>query len=574
MKDYVLSRAFDPLRCVVDEYDVDKDALTEGLSFTHEEIRNSWYQKVRWEEFVEYCQRLEDQTGPRAIDEIGKFLPQIIAFSPFLRVGGLVAGPRWYYNLSKHWFGPTMFPCVDLDEYVETGPRTLRVVLRIPDHLPDCPQFFRISAAFDRQGPVLLGLEPASVQLQQEERRGVYTIHYPPSASIGARIRRAAKAAFSSDHLLREYAMQHERLVRSFDAAQRSELSFRQLVERSPDGVVIYDEERIHYVNDAMVELLGIDDGQKLVEMPLEAICPDPSPLKLDANDSASGAHTRQATFVGANNEAIKGEVKTFSAYVEGDPVLVSIVRDVTLRNEVLARAMDMDRIISTGMMAAGVAHEINNPLSYVHANLDFLLESLNDGQPDDEEFEDILASLKASLGGVERIQAIVEDLNTFHRTPESSLAAVDLNAAIEPSLRWIEPKLRNRATLELSLQSSPLVWSNANRIGQVVLNLLVNAADAIEPGDVMQNTVSVRTYCDDERAIVEVKDTGSGIPEDRLTKIFDPFFSTKPAGQGTGLGLFLTRKILDRLEGDISIQSEVGQGTCVRVALPRYRQV
>ena len=568
MKDYVLSRAFDPLLFLVDEYDLDEAQLLRGLSFGSEQIRDSWYARIPWNEFAKFCARVQAEVGSEVFDDFDQFMPDLISLYPFLRVGGVVAGPRWYYNLSKKWFGSTMFPAVELEEFEEIASRTLRVVLRIPDELADCPQFFRITAAFDRQGPAMLGMEPASVQLNLEPRRGVYTIHYPPSASLVARVRRAATAVFASDELLQEYELQHQHLVASYEAAKRSQLDFRHLVDRSPDAVVIYDEAQVHYVNDAMMELFGVDERQELVGQPLTTICREPKSL-LDSHDSSSRKSApHQVAFVAKNGQTIRGEVKTMAAHFQDQPAFVSIIRDVTLRNEVLARAMEMDRIISMGMLAAGVAHEVNNPLAYVHANLQFLKECMEEGEFDTDDAD---AALRSSLQGMERIQAIVQDLNTFSRSPEEQLETVDLNAAIQPSLRWIEPKLRDRARLEVSLQDWVWVWSNANRIGQVVLNLLVNAADAIEPGEPEQNVVTVSTFLEEDRALVVVEDTGCGIPEVLQEKVFDPFVTTKPAGEGTGLGLFLTQQIVDRLRGQLTLESTVGEGTCVRLELPRY---
>ncbi len=573
MKDYVLSRAFDPLLCVVDEQGIAEADLVEGLSFNHDQIRDSWYLQIPWSEFVIYCERLETLAGSTAIDEIGKYLPELLSFLPFVRVSGRVASPKWYYKVSKKWFGPTMFPAVELEEFTEIAPRTLRVVLRIPDELADCPQFFRITASFDREGLVYLGMKPPSVRLDLQPRRGVYTIHYPPSLSLPARLRRAVTAAFASDTLLREYAIQHKNLMESFEAAHQSELSFRNLVERSPDATVIYDESKIHYVNDAMMELLGAEDRQALIGQPVEAICDDPETLMAEHAPPGPRASELQTTFMRSDGHQLQGEFKTVSVHFQDHPAFATIVRDVTLRNEVLARAMEMDRIISMGTLAAGVGHEINNPLTYVHSNLELLDETLREGELDDDALEDALSAVEASLTGMEQIRSIVEDLSSFSRAPAQELEWVELNAAIEPSLRWIEPELRNRARLQLSLQAEGRVWSSPHRIGQIVLNLLLNAAHAIPRGAPDENEIAVRTFFEDQWAVIEVEDSGSGIPEGIREKIFDPFFTTKPAGEGTGLGLFLTKKIVDHLQGKIAIDSALGQGTLARVKLPRHQR-
>ena len=569
MKDYVLSRAFDPLMSAVDKLEIDEDPLVDGLSFTHDELRGSWYSRIPWSEFVTYCARLEEQAGSEVIDDMGRFLSGAPSFQAFLRVAGRMANPRWYYHMSKHWFGPTLFPPVSLSEYDEIGPRTLRVVLQIPDELADCPQFFRLTAALDRHGPEMLGMKPASVRLELQPRRGIYTIVYPPSPSITSRIKRAVSAAFSSDTLMEEYRLQHDKLMKSFEAEKRSESSFRHLVDGSPDAMMVFAESGIHHVNDAMAELLGADDPQRLVGRALDSVCSDPEALIDQAQAGDDDAEPAQCIFFGGRNRQFPGEVSTISAYFEGQRVYVSIVRDVSTRNEMLTRAMEMDRIISMGMLAAGVSHEVNNPLAFIHTNLYYLRDLLDGKELDESDLEEARQALDDSLRGMDKIQRIVGDLNTFARAPQTHLEQVDINAALQPALRWIEPELRNRASLRCSLADHAPAWSDADRINQVVLNLLLNAAHAIEPGRPDENTVEVRTFTHDDRAVIEVCDTGPGIPEKIRHKIFDPFFTTKPAGQGTGLGLFLTQQIVDQLHGQLTVDSAPEQGTTIRLLLP-----
>ncbi len=569
MKDFVLSRAFGPLLHVADELGLEEAPLVEGLSFTHDELRRSWYARIPWSEYVTYCARFEELAGSEVIDEMGHYLSGIPSFQIFWRIAGRLASPGWYYRLSKHWFGPTMFPAVDLEKYEKIGPRALRVVLRVPDHLPDCPQFFRISADFDRQGPRILGMSPATVHLKLEPRRGTYTIVYPPSPGLLPRLKRAVSAALSSDTLMEEYVNQHQTMLQSFEAAQRSESSFRHLLDGSPQAMMVFNQSQIRYVNQAMADLLGIDAPQLLVGRPPNDVCSDPMSLIEQARNPDDDGTPRQCMFFGDGNRQFPGEVNTISVHFNGEGVYVSIVRDVSTRNETLTRAMELDRIISMGMLAAGVSHEINNPLSFIHTNLQFLHDLFEEGEFDEGDVEEARKALGSSLQGMEKIQRIVYDLNSFARAPESKLGHVDVNTALQPALRWIEPELRRRATLRCSLDDDVSAWSDADRLNQIVLNLLLNAAHAIEPGHPDDNSVQVSTFTRNGHTVVEVRDTGCGVTEEIRHKIFDPFFTTKPAGQGTGLGLFLTKKIADQLHAELELDSEPDRGTTVRLTLP-----
>ncbi len=559
MKDYVLSRALDPVLHVVEAHDLDETELIRGLSFTHEDLRSSFYRRIPWDEFALYFQRVEDLVGPEPIDNLGKILPSLISFRPFLKASGRLASPRWYFHASKYWFGPTMFPAVELTTFEDAGPRRLHVAMEIPDHLRDCPQFFRATASFDREGPTFLGMEPARVKLSLTPRRGDFMIDLPPSLSLPARLRRAVTAALSSDELMEEYAAQHESLVASFEDVRRSETSFRDLVEHSPDAVIIFDDDKIHYLNQAAVRLLG----------PLSELSQQPAILATLLGDHQGVPD--QIRLTGREGRPVDAEFRTMNAHFQGHPVHVSILQDVTLRNEVLARAMEMDRIVSMGMVAAGVGHDIKNPLSFVHSNLEFFRDVLSQPSPSEADLDDVREALDATLRGVDRIRSIAADLNSFAREPTEDLDYVDLLTALQPPLRWVESMLHDRATLKTTLAAKGPVWSNAHRISQVVLNLLVNAAHAIEPGSPADNEVHLMTRSQSGQVTITVEDTGSGIPEEHQERVFEPFFTTKPSGQGTGLGLFLTREIVHRLGGEISLSSTPGQGTRVTLILPRH---
>jgi two-component system NtrC family sensor kinase len=231
------------------------------------------------------------------------------------------------------------------------------------------------------------------------------------------------------------------------------------------------------------------------------------------------------------------------------------------------------ERLATAGQLAAGVGHEINNPLSYVMANLTYAVEELAKLKAAPEanvDMEEVQRALVQAQLGSERIREIVRDLSIFARSDPDAMGPVDIQAALEFSISMASHQLRQRARLSRWYDSVPLVMGNESRLGQVFLNLLINAAQAIPEGAVSENEVAVTLRQGEEDwVVVEVRDTGGGIPAEVLPRIFEPFFTTKPIGVGTGLGLSVCHGIVTGMGGRIQVESQVGRGTTFRISLP-----
>jgi PAS domain S-box-containing protein len=233
------------------------------------------------------------------------------------------------------------------------------------------------------------------------------------------------------------------------------------------------------------------------------------------------------------------------------------------------------DRMASVGTLAAGVAHEINNPLSYVSSNVDMAIEevlSIGGASPSGR-LRELQAMLHEAREGVARVTKIVRGLKSFSRVEEERRSVVDLVPVIELSVAMSFNEIRPRARLVKDYGRIPLVEVDDARLGQVFINLLVNAAQAFQNSNIEENEIRIVTSTDDEgRVVVEVRDTGPGIPPAVLGRIFDPFFTTKAIGVGTGLGLAISHNIVAAAGGELSVESEVGRGTTFRVVLPASR--
>jgi len=261
----------------------------------------------------------------------------------------------------------------------------------------------------------------------------------------------------------------------------------------------------------------------------------------------------------------------------------VMVFRDIT-EQKLLQKQIELaDRLSSLGTMAAGVAHEINNPLAVVVANASFVLKEMSllgaelssggDGGSVDvkRRLEEAMQAQAELQSAASRIRRIVAELRVFSRPAQPPSGAADVGRAIEWAVRTTAHEFRHRARLTTQVaEVLPQAKADKTRLGQVVVNLLINAAHAISPGNVESNEVSVRATADEQnRIVIEVRDTGCGMTEETSKRIFEPFFTTKAVGVGTGLGLSICHGIVNSLGGEIQVESVVGRGSTFRVLLP-----
>jgi PAS domain S-box-containing protein len=262
---------------------------------------------------------------------------------------------------------------------------------------------------------------------------------------------------------------------------------------------------------------------------------------------------------------------------------IAGLSNDVTALRKFEANAIQSDRVIALGTLAASVAHEINNPLTYILGHLDLLGESLNQlvwvtqglADPPRRDFSDLADAMRESLepvrAGTERIASITRELRSFSR-PVVGTALVDVQAAVASVLKLIGKELESRAVVDVHLRKTSLVRGDPARLVQVILNLVVNAMQALEADRARTNRIWVSAADQGDAVVIEVADNGPGVHPQERERIFEPFRTTKAVGDGSGLGLFVCRSIVHAWSGTVTVDDRPGGGARFRVVLPIAR--
>ena len=374
------------------------------------------------------------------------------------------------------------------------------------------------------------------------------------------------------------------RQQRDAEAGQRgAEARFRAIMETATDAVVAADDDgTISYLNPAAEKMFGYA-ASELVGAPISRLMPERFRTLHEAG-LARYTRTGEARIVGRTVEfsglrkdgsEFPLDVSLGSWSTDGKKYFAAIIKDVSDRKKVEAQLIVADRLVAVGTLAAGVGHEINNPLAAVIANLDAAFRDLADlAHTIGSTFE--ISSLQQELAdareAAERIRHIVRDLRIFSRGEDEKRGPVDVERVMESTLRMAWNEIRHRARLVKNYGRVPLVEASEARLGQVFLNLLVNAAQAIAEGRAEQNEIRLCTRTEDSRVVIEISDTGPGIAPEVMSRLFTPFVTTKPVGVGTGLGLSICHRIVTESGGQISVESTLGKGTVFKIFLPCAR--
>jgi two-component system NtrC family sensor kinase len=365
----------------------------------------------------------------------------------------------------------------------------------------------------------------------------------------------------------------------------------RRLMEASLDAVFVLDEAgRVLEFNPVAQRLVG-RPGAQLLGAPFVSLAPEPEqpPLRT-ALEELLHRGTMRLEDQGLRS-ASGGRVSLQligSIQVAGDSRrLLLVAHDLSEQRKLEQQSIQNDRLMALGVLAAGIAHEINNPSAYVLSNLDYLrlrwgeLEKYLATQPPlppklAKELAPVRELVADCIDGCTRIQDIVRGMRYLsHQGQEDTQAALDVHSSLDSVLHIAQGELKQTAQLEKDYaRQLPPVLGSEGRLGQVFLNLIINAVHAMRPGPPSANTLRLRTRVEGAHVRIDISDTGHGIPPEVLPRIFDPFFTTKPAGVGTGLGLSISHAIVQKMGGEMLVESQVGQGTTFSLRLPAHSLV
>jgi PAS domain S-box-containing protein len=421
-------------------------------------------------------------------------------------------------------------------------------LFRDPQSSPHDPHFYRFAMAELHAGRPWLGAISGRVNDGKRvfAEAHVAPFEVAPGLHGHVAVRRDLTARSSRDQALL--------------AAHRE---FRNVLAAITDGVCVLRGELVYFTNSALSRILGLPEeqlsGRRFSEL-----------LHEDDRAQFEQEHRRQVSRVRALRAdggprfieiSSAGEIS-----FEGDPATILLVRDTTdyqLAQEELARA---EKLSALGAMAAGVAHEINNPLAYVALNLELVRENGRSSLPPPE-----IEALDEAIEGVSRMREIAHELHTFSgRDEPGPPVAVDLTRAVTSALNLVNNEIRLRAQLVRELEPNLLAFAREGQLVQVFVNVLVNAVQAIPSPSEQEQTLRVVTRAGADGTVeMSVTDSGVGIPPHLLPHLFDPFSTSKRRGEGSGLGLAICKRIIDDLDGSIEVHSEVGRGTTVTISLP-----
>ena len=351
---------------------------------------------------------------------------------------------------------------------------------------------------------------------------------------------------------------------------------FKQLVRRNPDALgECLERIRIHRVSAGAVSLVGAASEEECIRRSREFLTAESKAdflrILMAAFRNERDVHLETAIMTCSRESR---DVRAHWRFVDGEngrfDRAIVFVTDMGAEHELQQRLLLAERMSAIGTLTASIIHEIKNPLTFVWNHLRSLRDS---GEPLSPEASELV---REAYEGSERIRVIANEITALSHGTDGADGAevetVNLKQVLDSAIRMAEPEIQHRAKVVREYEEGNLyIRGSRTRIGQVFLNLIVNAAQAIDPGDRTQNAITVRARSTEtDRICIEVQDTGPGISSQMLRRIFDPFVTTKPAGRGTGLGLSICRRIVHSLEGTIEIQSHPGQGTVARVVLPK----
>lgn len=523
---------------------------------------------VPWSTFTKLCDEVANIVNneqPR-LTEIGLAMTHIPSNAQIHRLGRTIVSPRFLFELVERWHALSNFPHIPMKVRF-VGDRVIAEA-SIPPAYEPCAAFFKIAVGSMAAIPTFVGLPACEVLEARIDERSLYLdLKLPPSKSVLSRGARAISALVSRPDRAKVLEDERQMLQDSLRASQRARNELRTVLERMPALVVIHIDGKIVFANRMLASALGSTPEELLGTTLIDLVHPRSHSLftqRIKQSTETEFPELTEAWLVAQNGEPVAIEVCP-PRVIEFDGATARLVvgRDINERERLQKQLATADRLAALGLLAAGVAHEVNNPLAYLLNNIEIAMKQL---KPADAARQ----ALQVALEGAHRIRFIVRELLLLAREDPDPAATADLASAVESTLALAKVEIARTAKLTTEIAPVPLVRGSVPRIAQIVLNLVLNSIEAMRERDPAENELTVRIRrADEEHVVLEIGDNGVGVDAPDAERIFLPFFTTKSAGKGTGLGLAVTQRLVSELGGEISFTSERGRGTTFRVLFP-----
>ncbi len=550
---------------------VARHALVEPFS-DDERMRFAGEGPVDWDTFVRLLDHLYELLGhdDERVQLIGRMVHRAPSHTFYVNLARHVGSLRHLYEAAR-WSATGNFPHLDLAVSFRARSHEVEIVGTVPaPHRPCVPLHLIMQGAM-LELPTLVHLGSAWI-LESDVRgdRSVTLLGVPRERSLVGRVLRRVDAATHAVETQDIFESRRRELTAAVHRLEGAAEELRGVLDALPDPVFLLRDSTIVWANRTAGALLDLP-SQDLIGCTFDSLVhpPDLERLESSADESVPRAHFEPLRLVARDGTLVDIELSTRKTVsFEGTDATLVVARDVSERMRLQQRLVMVDRLASIGTLAAGVAHEVNNPLSYILWNLDVVGRTLGPRTDASRDGHDALGIVRE---GIDRVRTVVRDLRALARPDENTLEPIDVHAVLETTLSLTASELSARATVVRAYDPDvPRVHANGARLGQIFLNLILNAVACMEGQSPDRSTLTVSTTrIESGQLAVDVGDTGSGIAPEIAARIFDPFFTTKPFGRGTGLGLTISQRIASDLGGELRLLATAPTGTTFRLLLP-----
>jgi PAS domain S-box-containing protein len=551
--------------------------LVSGLPVTVAELRDT-RKRIPWDVFVELLERTEALCGePEALEEIAASVFDSPTFEYLRRIARLFVDSRDVFWMGSKWFGHSIFWSVD-DRFETLPDGRLRETVTLRPGYRDSPAFFRLLLGAIRSAPRFVGQPDAVVTMELTPRQAVYEIEPPPARSWWARLPRRLANLVASRGAIEELRVEQEELKAGFRKLQEAHAELRRCEEEQRAILSSLDRTLVALLDrdGRILSMFGSDEVASRYGLPngpiegyrlADLLPPESAALALalvrssfDTGEVRRGEHDLRLPAGEFHFDVCFSPIAAASG---GIRAVLAAIRDISERKELQLALEQADRLAAVGTLAAGIAHELNNPLSAIRLSAEHALAL--EAQPEATlDRKDCLGDI---LSNTERCSHIVKGVLRFARRESSEKEPCDLNAVVRSARDLTSRYLEARhATVTLDLgRNLPPIHANAVEIEQVAVNLLRNAVEAGRE----KVHVLVRTERLEGRLRLAVVDDGPGLGDYEMQHVFDPFYTTRQSNGGTGLGLSVVHGIVRDHGGTIGIRRGSGGGTEIAIELP-----